>query len=151
MKRLIGSTCAVLACVLLPASSFAGVSNMELRSFSSGKSAIDAPLCDTLTGCTLPDPMDPTQNQPAISFDLDMDRTVHIEGDVYAAPDCQGDFQTAMGDLALPGGHDIVYLNFQPPLPAGTQLAIDWRAGSAPVCDTGCVNYTIGTDPALCQ
>ena|ERR1700687_3915313 len=151
MKKLIGSACAVLACVLLPASSFAGVSNMELRSFSSGKSAINAPLCKTLMGCTLPDPIDPTQNQPAIVFDNDMDRVVHIEGDVFSVLDCQGDFQTAMGDLMLPAGHDIVYLNFQPPLPEGTQLSIAWRAGSDPVCETGCVNYTIGSDPAVCQ
>jgi len=151
MKKLIGSAFAVLACVLLPASSLAGPSNMELRFFSSGKSVINAPLCETLMGCTLPDPADPTASQPAISFDLDMDRSVHLEGDVYMVLDCQGDFQTAMGDLPLMAGHDIVYLNFQPPLPDGTQLSIAWRAGSAPVCETGCVNYTIGSDPAFCQ
>lgn len=109
------------------------------------------PLCETLMGCTLPDPADPTASQPAIQLDLDLDRTVHLEADVYMVLDCQGDFQTPMGDLPLPAGHDFVYLNFMPPLPDGTQLSIAWRAGSAPVCETGCVNYTIGSDPAVCQ
>ena len=111
----------------------------------------EALFCETLMGCTLPDPMDPTQNQPAIIFELDVDQVVHLEGDVFSVLDCAGDFTTAMGDLPLTAGRDIVYLNFQPPLPEGTQLSIAWRAGSAPVCETGCVNYTIGSDPGICQ
>src|SRR5262249_42572539 len=90
--------------------------------------------------------------QPAIRFLLGMAETVHIEGLVYDGLDCQGEPGLAMGDLALVAPRPTVFLNFDPPLPPGTNLSIKGTIGG---CAQGqCINYTIGPDvmaqPNLC-
>lgn len=107
-------------------------------------------VCSSINACTLPDPADPTQNQPAISFDVPFDAVVHIEANVYDGLGCGTLLQSVAGDLQLMAGHDIVYLNFQPPLPAGTQLSLNWNNVGG-CMSTACSNYTIGSSPPICQ
>src|SRR5215813_114526 len=82
-------------------------------------------VCRSIGNCSLlfHDPFTSLAfEQPAIRFLLGMAETVHIEGLVYDGLDCQGEPGLAMGDLALVAPRPTVFLNFDPPLPPGTNL-----------------------------
>jgi len=135
------------AFLLLPSTSQAGVSG-EFGWINTGGSSADGLDCTTKMVCQF----DPGGGQePAIVFDLGTDQTLHLEADYYTGLACDpaGFMGTAMGDLSLPAGHDIVYINFQPPLDEGTQISIVWRVGGCPQLD--CADYTIGSDPGICM
>jgi len=137
--------------LLLPSTSQAGGNlgyDVDFTWINTGEGS-DAPICDTVTTCQYPDPMFGDLQQPAVAFDLDSDRTVHLEADIFNGFGC-GDFQgTAAGDLDLPAGHDVVFLRFNPPLDPYTEISMVWRVG--PTCSTACSNYCIDYDPPICQ
>ena len=141
------------AFLLLSSTSQAGSSvEIGFAAISTGGSANGGGVdCTSETPCQFEDPMFGGAQQPALAFDLGSDQTLHLEFDLYSGLECDpGSFMgTATGDLPLTAGHIIIFLEFNPPLDPGTMISGVWRAGDCP--DLGCADYTIGSDPGICQ
>lgn len=152
VRKIVTFTTVFGAFLLLPSTSQAGSSvQVEFAVISTGGSANGGVDCTSETACQFQDPMFGGAQQPAIVFDLGSDQTLHLEFDLYDGLGCDpGSFLgTAMGDLSLPAGHIIIYIGFNPPLDTGTMISGVWRAGDCP--DLACADYTIGSDPGICQ
>ena len=105
--------------------------------------------CHRVTPCQVSDPMFGGALQPGVSFSLTQPSTTHIEADIWDGPGCTGSSQTTTGDLDLQAGSNRVFLQYDPPLPSGTQLSLVWRVANCP--STSCFNFTIGSSPPQCS
>lgn len=137
------------AFLLLPSTSQAG-SSVEFGVISMG-GGVNGLVCESKMVCQFPDPIFGDALQPAIAFDLDNDQDLYLESDIYDGSSCdpKAYLGTAFGTLPLPAGHDIIFLRFSPPLDEGSVISLVWRVGDCPEKD--CVDYTIGSDPGICE
>ena len=149
VSRILAAASFLCGFVLLPSTSQAGEDpgSAEFVVIQAGDAQADAPVCETVSTCSFVDPTGAWQ--PAVVFDMSQDATVHLEADIYDTLACTVFDQTVMGDLSLPAGHDIVYINFNPPLDPGTDISLIWRFGQCGA--TGCSDYCIGNFPDICQ
>ncbi len=94
--------------------------------------------CNTLAGCQIPDR---GSFAPAIQFNAISDAVVHVIADIYAGLGCGIFAGSAEGDVGVVPGLNAIVIQFEPPLPIGFQLSINWGVG---MCNpTGCINYTL--------
>ena len=145
-SRILASAAFLCSFLLLPSTSQATTGNLALIAIDAGDVQSDAPICETITTCTFPDPT-PGQYDVAVSFDMSQDATVHIEVDLYDGFSCQNFNLMGAGDLPLTAGHHIVLLVF--PFDPGAEVSAVWRVDGCAA--TPCTDYCIGNYPEICQ
>jgi hypothetical protein len=124
---------------------------LALASAPPSHAAVD---CDSLVGCLLPDPEDPSTDTPALQFTVREDGPVLIRADKYAGFDCTDPNGVSAGeeDGEFEAGTRIASTLYPDTLPQGEQVSVRWVVRSDPdECAIPCINYTIGADPPRCE